>query len=211
MKTLLTILSFCLSLTVFADKYTEQMAKNIDMVYKAGTIEDLQQAVNAFERIGQAEKTKWEPYYYATFGYIMMSTREKDVAKMDVFLDLATADLEKAIAIQPNESEIVALQGFIFMMRTSVDPATRGQKYSMLAMQSFSKAIGMNENNPRAHALLAQLQLGTARFFQQEPVEACQSAAKAKLLFETPSDNANPLAPKWGKSMNEGLLANCPK
>src|SRR6188508_1368675 len=97
--------------TLFAndEKYIEAMQKNIRSVYTAETIPDLQLAVNAFERIAAAEKTKWEPYYYASFGYVMMSNRENEGAKKDAFLDQAMAAVNKAKEIAPNESEVVAL------------------------------------------------------------------------------------------------------
>ena len=84
-------------------KYLEAMSKNIVAVYKAHTIEELQNAVNAFDRIANAEKTKWEPLYYSAFGYVMMADREKDNAKKDNYLDLAASSVKKAKAI--NESE----------------------------------------------------------------------------------------------------------
>lgn len=193
---------------LFADKYTEQMTKNIDAVYKAATVEELQKAVNVFERIGGAEKTKWEPYYYAAFGYVMMTTREQDAVKKDSYIDLAKKALEKATAIKPNDSEIVALEGFAQMMWVSVDPATRGQQGTMTAMQTYGKAIGLNPQNPRALALMAQMQFGTAAFFKQAPTEACETAKKALGLFET-SQPTDAIAPAWGKGMTEGLVKGC--
>lgn len=203
MKTLILLLTF-----MFVDKYTEQMTKNIEAVYKAATVEDLQKAVNGFERIGGAEKTKWEPHYYAAFGYVMMTTREQDAVKKESYLELAKKALEKASAIKPDDSEIVALEGFVHMMWTSVDPATRGQQGSMLAMQTFGKAIGLNPQNPRALALMAQMQFGTAQFFKQAPTEACETARKALNLFEA-SKPTDPIAPAWGKGMTEGLVKGC--
>jgi len=205
--TIILIATFILT-NVFADKYTDLMTKNIDAVYKAATIEDLQNAVNSFERIGGAEKSKWEPYYYASFGYIMMATRETDMLKKDSYLDLAKVALDKAAAVKPDESEIVTLEGFIHMIRVSVDPASRGQKYSSLAGQAYGKAIGLNPQNPRALGLLAQLQFGTAQFFKQAPTEACQTAKKAIALFES-SKPESAVAPVWGKGMTEELVRNC--
>jgi hypothetical protein len=205
--TLLIIAAFALT-NVMADKYTEQMTKNIEAVYKAATLEELQKAVNTFERIGGAEKTKWEPHYYAAFGYVMIANREKDPIKKDSFLDLAKAALDKASAIKADESEIVALEGFVQMIRVTVDPAARGQQYSMMAMQSYGKALGLNPQNPRALALMAQMQFGTAQFFKQAPTEGCETAKKALAVFESavPTD---PLAPAWGKGMTEELLKVC--
>jgi hypothetical protein len=209
MKTTISIFLMVLTVAVIAgDKYTDQMTKNIELVYKAQTSEELQQAVNTFERIANAEKTKWEPFYYASFGNIMLATREKDGAKKDGFLDLAKGLLDKAALINANESEIAALEGFIHMIRVTVDPATRGQQFTGLSIQALGKALAINPNNPRAMALMAQMQYGTAQFFGSSTAEACGTAAKALEKFDSyKSDNV--LAPQWGKGMAEGMKANC--
>ena len=210
MKTLMLFLVITLPLVTLAndDKYIEAMSKNIQAVYNAQTPEEIQNAVNALDRIANAEKTKWEPYYYSAFGNVMMANREKDATKKDGYLDLALAAVEKAKTIQENESEIVAMEGFIHMIRLTVDPATRGQQYSGKAMQAFGKAIELNPENPRALSLAAQMQFGTARFFNSPVTEACGTVSKALEKFET-YKSLNPLAPLWGKQMTEGLKKNC--
>lgn len=192
------------------DKYAGAMAKNIQTVYTAQSIAELQDAVNTFERIGSSEKTKWEPYYYAAFGYIMMANKEQDGARKDAYLDQATALIKKADAIKANDSEIIALEGFVHMIRVTVDPASRGQQYSGLAMQTFGKAISLNPENPRALALMAQIQYGTAQFLGSSTAEACTTIDAALQKFATfKPDNA--LAPQWGKGMAEGTKAKCAK
>ena len=210
MKTLMLFLVITLPLVTLAndDKYIEAMSKNIQAVYNAQTPEEIQNAVNALDRIANAEKTKWEPYYYSAFGNVMMANREKDATKKDGYLDLALAAVEKAKTIQENESEIVAMEGFIHMIRLTVDPATRGQQYSGKAMQAFGKAIELNPENPRALSLAAQMQFGTARFFNSPVTEACGTVSKALEKFET-YKSLNPLAPQWGRQMTEGLKKNC--
>lgn len=201
----LALLAFHSSAT---DKYTETMQKNIDAIYNTKTPDDFQVLINTFERIGAAEKTKWEPYYYAAYGNVMLAAREKEAAKKDSYLDLSLKAIEKGKLINSNESELITLEGFVHMIRVSVDPATRGQQYSGLAMQSYGKAISLNPDNPRALALMAQMQYGTAKFFGVSTVEACGINLKAIEKFETYASE-NPLAPKWGKSMAEGFKANC--
>jgi cytochrome c-type biogenesis protein CcmH/NrfG len=139
----------------------------------------------------------------------MMATRENEGSKKDAYLDQALVAIEKGKGIAPNESELVALEGFVHMIRVTVDPASRGQQYSGLAMQTFGKALGMNPNNPRAMSLLAQMQFGTAQFFKQQPTEACATASKALGLFDSATKSENPLAPQWGKEMTVGLIQNC--
>ena len=138
----------------------------------------------------------------------MMANKANEPTVKDNFLDLADASLKKAKTIITSESEIVALEGFILMLRISVDPAARGQKYSSMAMNSFGKAIEINPENPRALALMAQMQHGTATFFKSSTEEACGTVDKAIEKFATYTSN-NPLAPQWGKGMTVELKRNC--
>ena len=172
------------------------------------SVTDLQGSVNSLERIAAAEKVKWEPYYYVSFAYILMSNFEQDVAKKDLYLDQANASIEKAASINDNESEIVALVGFIHMMRVAVDPASRGAQYSGMAMQAFGKATSLNPENPRALALTAQMQYGTAKFFGSPATEACATLNAALQKFDSYKSD-NPLAPQWGREMALGLKKEC--
>jgi hypothetical protein len=210
MKNLTIIPLLFLAQLLFAnnDNYTEVMQKNILAAYRAKTIEEHQALTNTFHRIAETEKTKWEPFYYEAYSYIMMANKERESAKKDAYLDFALKALESAKSIQPNESELVAMEGFVHMLRVTVDPASRGQQYSGMAFQSFNKAVGMNPENPRALSLLAQMEYGTAQFFGSSTTEACATAAKAIEKFET-YKSENLLAPIWGKEMTKGLKAKC--
>lgn len=207
---LLTILMILVSQLTFADdaKYIAAMQKNIETISKAQSIEELQSSVNSFERIGAAEKTKWEPQYYAAFGYIIMATRESDGAKKDGYLDRAMTAIEAGKKIAPGESEIVALEGFAYMIRVTVDPASRGPQFAGQSIQTYQKALELNAENPRALALLAQMQYGTAQFFGSSTTEACAIMHKSLEKFETYKSD-NPLAPRWGKETAESMKENC--
>ncbi|MFM9838952.1 MAG: tetratricopeptide repeat protein [Cyclobacteriaceae bacterium] len=210
MKTITFIFVLLFSTNVFAtdSKYMEQMGKHIQAVYAAQTVEQYQDAVNAFDRIAAAEKTKWEPYYYSAFGSVMMANNEKEAPKKDAYLDKALAAIETGKSINPSESELVALEGFVHMIRVTVDPATRGQQYSGIAFQTYNKALDMNSENPRALGFLAQMQMGVARFMGSPTSDACETGRKALEKFTTYKSD-NPLAPQWGKGMTEGLLQSC--
>src|SRR5690349_2396461 len=88
------ILALVSSASANDGKYEAAMKKNIQAVYQAKTVDEYQQAVNSFDRIALAEKTKWEPHYYSAFGCIMMATQEKDGAKKDAYLDQAVAAID---------------------------------------------------------------------------------------------------------------------
>jgi tetratricopeptide (TPR) repeat protein len=189
-------------------RYLEAMQKNIQSVYKAKSIDELQTAANSLDRIATAEKAKWEPYYYMSFAYILMANMEQEAAKKDAYLDQANTAIEKALSVNPNESEIIALVGFMHMIRLTVDPASRGAQYSDLAMQAFGKASGLNPENPRALALMASMQHGTAKFFGSPITEACATLESALQKFDS-YKSENPLAPQWGREMALGLKKEC--
>ena len=190
------------------DKYVDAMKKNIDSIYHAQTPAQYQAAINAIERIASVETNKWEPQYYISFGYIMMANIEKETSKKDDYLDQAMSAIEKAKALAPKESEVIALEGFAYMIRLTVDPMARGQHYSMMSLQSFNQAVELNPENPRALGLLAQMQYGTAKFFGSSTSDACALNGKALEKFDSYSSQ-NPLAPVWGKQMTEAMIEQC--
>lgn len=205
----LTVMLFVVQMTYANDeKFIEVMKKNIDALYQANDDASFQTAINAFERIAAVEKTRWEPLYYAAYGNVMLSLRMQDGSKKDALLDLALASVNKAKAILPNDSELAALEGFVYMIRVTVDPASRGPQYGGLSMQLFGKANALNPENPRALALMAQMQFGTAQFFNQPTTDACNTLNQALQKFETFKSD-NPLAPQWGKAWAESLKAQC--
>ena len=67
MKKLIAGLLFLSAISVNAqnDKYEAAMKKSFQMLDSAKTTEESQAASASFERIANAEKTQWLPYYYA--------------------------------------------------------------------------------------------------------------------------------------------------
>lgn len=189
-------------------RFIEAMEKNIKAVYEARDIAAYQQSVNAFERIAETEKTRWEPFYYIGFGYLMMANLETDLNRKDSYLDRALDAVGKGKAVNVNESELIALEGFAYMLKITVDPQTRGMVYAPRATQTFERAIELNSENPRAIALMAQMQFGSAKFFNSSTAEACATNEKALAAF-TSYKSENPLAPVWGQQMAEGLKDAC--
>ncbi len=190
------------------DKYEKAMLKNISLVYEANTVDDHQQAINNLTRISNVEKNKWEPYYYITYSYIIMSFMEQDASKKDSYIDLAQAALDKGLAIAPEESELVTLQGFTHTARLNVDPMNRGAQYSGMATKVLRQAIKLNPENPRALLLMGQMMYGTAQFMGGSTTEACAMIEKSLDKFET-AKPSHALSPKWGKGQATNALKQC--
>jgi hypothetical protein len=189
-------------------KYIEAMKKNIDALYKSQSIEEYQQVINTLERIGKAEKDKWEPYYYSSFGYVMMALKENAPAIKDNYLDQAINAVMEARKVEHDESEVAAIEGFVHMIRVTVDPQSRGPQYSGMAFQAFGKSLGVNPDNPRALALKAQMELGTAQFFGSPIDDACATMRLALEKFNN-FTSEDPLAPRWGRETAESMKEQC--
>jgi len=209
MKNSIVLLVFILSVHLsFANKYESAMGSAIEKLYAANDQETYVTAATTFERIGDAEKDQWLPYYYAGLGYIWSSHTINDGNKIDEYLDQAQSLVDKAEKLSPNNDEIVTLQGYIYMMKVVVDPPTRGPEYSGLAMQEFGRAVGMNADNPRALLLLGRMKMGTDQFFGNDLSESCGMISKASQMFDDQKTKSK-LDPVWGKEMAEMFVNEC--
>ncbi|WP_425392071.1 tetratricopeptide repeat protein [Ekhidna sp.] len=203
-KNMILILGLlCAAVAMANGQFEKAMSESIPAMFSAQNPDDLQNAINKLDRIGEAEGDRWEPYYYAAFGYLRMSGMFEKAEEKDKYLDLAMKQVEKGEAINPNDSELEAMRGYIHMIKLTVDPATRGMMYSGLAFTSFQKAIKLNPENPRAHFLLGRMQHGTAQFMGGGSEDACASLFKAKVLFMKGEETENPFAPSWGQDGTE--------
>ncbi len=96
------------------NKYQETMLKTLSLMDQAAGNEDYLDCANTFERIAEAEKDRWIPYYYGSHCCILISYSEADGTKKDLILDRAQLLLDKATLLAPEESEIHVLQAFLY-------------------------------------------------------------------------------------------------
>lgn len=189
------------------EAYEKAMGLSIETLFQSKTISEYVEVANQFERISQIEKAEWLPLYYASFAYIMISFQEPDNAKKDTYLDQAQKYLDLAKAIDPNESELYMLQGFLYPSRINVDPMNRGMLYIGDMNKSLDKALELNPDNPRVYYLRATIMHHT-------PEAYGGGAAKALPLYETAIEKFGIFKPKsaiypnWGKELNEAELNN---
>ncbi|QCK16177.1 hypothetical protein [Mangrovivirga cuniculi] len=208
-KAIITSLMTILVFSVFGnEKFEKAMKKNIELVYSADSEESYQIAINNLTRIADAEPERWEPEYYIAFAYTLYSFDETKSDKKDALLAIAQQHLDKALNLAPEHAELLTLQGFIYTAKLSVDPATRGQKYSGMAMQKYNQALQQDPENPRALLMLGQMMYGTAQFMGSSTVEACETIGKSIEKFET-YKTENEIAPTWGKGQAERAYQQC--
>lgn len=210
--TIALLLTSMVSIIASNDAYVQAMQKELTKMRSAASVEDLKKSANAFARIAEMNTSEWLPDYYAALTYANMGFRSQgSLAEKDEFYAQAKKHIQKADAISPNNSEIVAMQGFITMGELAADPQSRGQHLSTEAMQTFGKAISLNRQNPRAIIMMAQMEYGMAQFFGQGPEKACGllNSGIELLAKEAETKEEGSIEPKWGKEIADRMKDMC--
>jgi hypothetical protein len=194
-----------------SDKYIKAMEALVPAVDTTVGVEGWQQLANTFERIGDAEKNQWLPYYYAAVsnvmqGYMLSNGQSGGFAsKTDPLADKAEQLLNKADGLGPNASEIWCVRKMIATLRLTADPMTRWQTYGAVAAEALTKAKQLDPENPRAYMLEGQDKLYT-------PEQFGGSKSEAKTLFETALKKFEAQKPKtsidpqWGARSTQYFL-----
>ncbi len=189
--------------------YQQAMERSLATLEESSGVEQLSAAANRFERIARAEEDQWLPWYYAAYATLHAAI-ESPSAEKDQQLDVAQQHLDNALALAPEESEVVALQGYIYTIRVTVDPANRGQELAPKATRTLTQALQLNPDNPRALYLLGQMQYGTAQFFGSDTSDICQLFTQAVEKYESATHD-DALMPAWGKAGAQAMQQQCEK
>ena len=190
------------------EAYIKAMQKALQSIGSAQDVEAMQGVASQFERIAAKVSSEWEPNYYAALMYVNMSLRADGLETKDQYTATAQGYLDKAKELSPENAEIVVLQGYNYMAQLAADPNSRGQMLAGKTSQTFGTAMGMDPQNPRAMALMAQMQYGTAQFFGSPTDDACALAKKSLPIFDG-QETGKSFNPTWGKEVAESLIGQC--
>ena len=203
MKNVLVIIILCLgfqSLSAQSEKYTGAMKKNIQLLDSAISKGNLIEIANNFERIGDAEKTQWLPYYYASYATVMSAFTTGDKTKTDAIADKAEQLILKAEPLLPApNSEIHVIKSMIASAHMMVDPQTRWMQYGQVSAENIAKAKELDPTNPRPVYLEGQAKFYTPESFGGGKAPAKELLEKAIVMFDA-FKPANELSPVWGKA-----------
>ena len=203
------LLSFVLLIGVAcqaqSDKYMTAMKTNIALLDSAKSTDQLQSLAATFERIGDAEKTQWLPYYYAALAQTWVGwnpdTKDKDGNSRKI-----NAYLAKAEAIEKN-AETYAVENMSATQQMLVDPQTRWATNGKDASDALQKGMAADPNNPRLYYLQGMSLFGTPPQFGGGKDKAKPMFEKSVALFK--SAQPKPLYPTWGEKQAEDMLAKC--
>lgn len=180
------------------DPYLSAMLGAIEKMEQASDPADLMEIANRFERIATAEKSRWMPYYYASYSLISMSFDEQDGNKKDQILDRAQELLDQAMELEPGESELYTLQAFLYPSRIMVDPMGRGMDLIGKMLAALETAKKLNPDNPRAYFLEGINKLNLPPSMGGGADMAKPILEEALYKFEVFA-NEDPLWPGWGE------------
>lgn len=200
-KILVFIVAALFSANVFAqsEKYIKAMEQLVAAVDTTSKLDDFISLGNSFERIANAEKTQWLPYYYAGLCYVNAcnSLYGSNTSKIDPLMDKAEPWINKANELQPDNSEIYCLIKMKNTARMMADPQSRFMQLAAPAAQAIEKAKALNPNNPRVFLLLGIDKLYTPEQFGGSKTEALKLFEQSTKLFETAKPESS-IHPRWG-------------
>ena len=188
-----------------SDKYLAAMKTNIALLDSSKSVDQLQSLAATFDRIGDAEKTQWLPYYYAALAQTWIGWMP-DVKDKDGNARKINAYLAKAEAIEKN-SETYAVENMAATQQMLVDPQTRWATNGKDASEALQKGMAADPNNPRLYYLQAMSLMNRPAQFGGGKDKAKPVFEKSIALFK--AAQPKPLYPTWGQAQAEAGLAQC--
>ena len=188
--------------------YEKAMKDGLDSLKNIKSLNDFQTVANYFERIANAEPKEWLPGYYAAYCYIILSFKEQDAAKKTNLVTKSENLVNQLLKINPDESEIYALQGMLYQAYIQIDPQNNAPVYAAKASSSFDKSIELNSDNPRPYSLKGMNLMYTPEAYGGGMKAACPLLQKAAELFNK-FETKGEFMPDWGKDYNAQLCGKC--
>lgn len=208
-KTILMTAFICCAGFTFAQsaKYESAMKNNISQLDSLMANGNYAELANNFTRIGDAEKTQWLPYYYASYCFAMDGLREQDASKKDAIADKGDSSISKAVAISGKDnSETALIKAMIATIRMTVDPQNRYQEYGPAITGNIQKSETLDPTNPRPVLFEAENKYYTPEAYGGGKDVAKLLLEKAQDLFKNFKPESD-ISPNWGKSALDYFLS----
>ncbi|MGN6492337.1 MAG: hypothetical protein ACTHLE_10120 [Agriterribacter sp.] len=201
---LITLFSILvMNVTAQSDKYVKAMQSRLSAMDTVKTTAGWRSLADAFQRIGDAEKTQWLPYYYAALCLVTPAWMDASIDK-DANATRVKELCDKAQAIEDN-AELYAVRNMAATQQMLVDPQNRWSIYGAEGEAAMKKGLQLDPNNPRLHYLQAAGIFNTPEQFGGGKAKAKPLLEKALSLFN--AEKVKPLYPNWGKQQTEQMLA----
>lgn len=193
-------------------KYETAMTEKIAKIEQHLRVDEFQTLSNDFTRIGNAEKTQWLPYYYASLAQIQkgrMLMREQKLNELDAIAGEAQKSLDKAMELSKDNADLYILQKMIHSLKMMVNPMERYMTEGALAAENLAKAEKLDPANPRITLLKAEDTYFTPEQFGGSKTEGLNLFQKSLDLFKV-YKTQSAIHPNWGKAEAEYFLTQKP-
>lgn len=200
---LLFITFFVTNVYAQTDKFTNAMKARLGAMDTTKTTAGFKSLSDAFERIGDAEKTQWLPYYYSALCLVNAGWQDAALDK-DANAVRVKSLLEKAEAIEDN-AELSTIRNMVATQQMLVDPQARWQTFGAEAEAAMQKGLKQDPKNPRLYFLQGSGIFNTPEQFGGGKAKAKPVLEKALALFN--EEKPKPMYPQWGKKLTEDMLA----
>jgi hypothetical protein len=194
-----------------SEKFIGAMKKNmaeIDSALSRNEVARLNDIGATFERIGDAEKNQWLPYYYAAYCQVTVAFIKNEVANNDLVADKVDQLIAKADALEKKNSELSLLKAMNTSLRMLVNPMQRWMQYGQKIQEYTQDAMTQDPTNPRPYYFNGISLKNTPAEFGGGCGTAKPILDKAMELFAT-FKPASDLHPVWGKVVCEKEAAGC--
>ena len=192
-----------------SDKYKDAMKSNLSRFDSVKTTEEYQALAATFERIGDAEKTEWLPYYYSSLALLTPGWSDTKIDK-DANATKIKSLIDKADALtkeNKDKAELLSLRNMTATQQMLVDPQNRWMSYGQEGANYLKQAKELDPENPRLAYLEGAGIFGTPEQFGGGKAKAKPVLEKAVSLFK--AEKPKPMHPQWGQKIAEDMLAQC--
>lgn len=189
-----------------SEKYESAMKTNLGLLKNAKSSMEYLNVANSFERIANAEKNQWLPYYYAAFAQVQMGMNDAKADK-DAIGKKVDELLASGEAINEN-AEFMALHYLNETMEMIVNPQQRWQTNGAAMEKYYLKGIALDPDNPRLYFLKGENIMHTPDNFGGGKQKAKPLFSKAVELFEKAKPESS-IYPTWGKETAQKMLVLC--
>ena len=186
--------------------YYEKTDDLIILLNKANSANSYYDLANSFKQLAEDEKTKWIPFYHASYAFIRAYLLDSQSDGNS--LTEAQRLLDIALKLSKNNNELMVLQGYIYQAHIKGKTGKAAFEWGKKAVMEYDHARFINEKNPRTYFLIGDVLYHLDKGFGRNRENACNHFIQADEKFNNFVPRSS-FSPNWGKDANRLMLLKC--
>ncbi|MCK5774620.1 MAG: hypothetical protein KAH25_00500 [Bacteroidales bacterium] len=186
--------------------YYEEMDRLIPLLDQAKSANTYYDLANSFKSLAQDEKTKWVPFYHASYAFIRAylldsQSDECSLTEAQILLDIA-------MKLSKTNDELTVLQGYIYQAHIKGKTGKAAFEWGKKAVMEYDHARFINDKNPRTYFLIGDVLYHLDKGFGGNRENACNHFIQAEEKFNSFVPRSS-FSPNWGEEKNKNMLSKC--